>query len=66
MKSKYGICSRCETDLVPVWFTEEEINIIGGTMIKTGRERTACSHLECPSCFTKECVDDTFDTPWHR
>lgn len=66
MQSKYGTCSKCETDLVPIWFTEEEVNYLGGNMIKTGRKRTACSHLECPSCFNKECVDDTFDEKWHR
>lgn len=64
MQSKYGVCSKCGADLIPSWFTEEEVKYIGRSIVKTGRNKTSCSHLECPSCFTKECVDDTFDGNW--
>lgn len=65
MQSQYGSCSKCGSTLVPIWFTEEEIKIVNGSMIKTGRKRKACSHLECSSCFKKECVDDSFDGKWY-
>lgn len=65
MNSEYGTCHKCGNPLEPVWFQEEEYRKgTIGTLIKTGRTRTACSHLECPRCFTKVCVDDTFDGPW--
>lgn len=60
LSSMYGICSRCERDLEPVWFEEEEFK----RGRPTGRTRRACSHLECPVCLKKECIDDTFDGPW--
>ena len=63
--SKYGYCSECGAPLEPVWFTEEETKVVGGIMIHTGRTRRAVSHLECPDCFNKEAVDDSFDGPWH-
>ena len=65
MQSKYGSCSRCDTPLVPIWFTEEETEITNGSMYNTGRKRKACSHLTCISCFKNECVDDTFDGNWY-
>lgn len=65
MESKYGVCSRCGTHLVPIWFNEEETKVQDGRMWYTGRTRKACSHLECPNCFKKECVDDSFDRPWY-
>lgn len=61
----YGNCERCGAALEPVFFTEEETKTVYGSLIKTGRTRKACSHLECPVCGKKECVDDTFDGPWH-
>ena len=52
--------------MMPIWFEEEESWIgYDGREYKTGRKRTACSHFECPECFETECVDDTFDGPWH-
>lgn len=45
---------------MPVWFIDEEFK----EGRKTGRKRTACSHLECPKGLKKECVDDSFDQPW--
>jgi len=61
MKNIYGNCCICETPLEPIWFTEEEYT---KEHSKTGRKRTACSHLACPNCFHVEAVDDTFDGPW--
>lgn len=62
----YGVCEKCGADMQPVWFTEEEYKVTNdGIMCRTGRERRAVSHLECPCCFTKACVDDTFDGAWH-
>ena len=65
MQSRYGSCSRCDTPLVPIWFTEEETKVVDGRMYYTGRKRRACSHLECPRCLKKACVDDTFDGNWY-
>lgn len=66
MESKYGKCDRCGSDMMPVWFTEEEYKRGSvGSLIKTGRKRRACSHLECPSCFRSYCVDDSFDGRWY-
>lgn len=45
MENIYGTCE-CEAPLEPVWFTEYERN----KGIKTGRKRTACSHLVCEYC----------------
>lgn len=59
----YGKCS-CGANLMPVWFTEEETEIEGGRMYKTGRKRTACSHLSCSNCLKNVCVDDSFDTSY--
>ena len=28
MQSRYGSCSRCDTPLVPIWFTEEETKVV--------------------------------------
>lgn len=68
MKTNYGVCE-CGSALMPIWFTEEEyesISYSGGSMsVRTGRKRHAVSHLECPMCGRKECVDDSFDGPWH-
>jgi hypothetical protein len=61
---KYGECSFCRSELYPIWFTEDEYEIINGIQYKTGRKRNACSHLECPDCGKKECVDDSFDGSW--
>lgn len=60
----YGNCSKCSVPLEPVWFTEEEYEVVNGIMYKTGRKRRAVSHLECPCCLNREIVDDSFDGPW--
>ena len=64
--NKYGYCCKCGTPLKPVWFTEEEYKTEEGRMYKTGRKRKACSHLQCPSCFYKEIIDDSFDERWNK
>lgn len=56
----YGKCE-CSAPLVPIWFTEHERDRHG---IKTGRKRTACSHLLCEYCGKQYPVDDTFDGEW--
>lgn len=61
----YGKCSECGHSLDPVWFEDKEKKDVNGMMIPTGRKRTACSHLECPRCFNIQCVDGSFDMPWH-
>lgn len=66
MEFTYGKCPICGTELEPIFFIEYEYETIRGNLIKTGRKRRAVSHLECPYCFHKECVDDTFDGVWHR
>jgi hypothetical protein len=63
METKFGNC-QCGGNLLPVWFTEEETKTVNGSMFKTGRKRKACSHLECSRCFKRECVDDSFDSPF--
>lgn len=63
MDYKYGKCDRCGDNMIPVWFIEEEYK--PGSIVKTGRKRKACSHLECPSCFRCYCVDDSFDGSWY-
>ena len=60
----YPECPHCGNQMAPVYFTEEETKIKNGVLYKTGRKRRAVSHIECPICFKKECVDDTFDGPW--
>lgn len=55
---------KCGTNMLPVWFTEEEYKVNGGYMYKTGRKRRNVSHFECPHCFKKECVDDSFAEPY--
>ena len=60
-------CYKCGSKMLPVWFTEEEEAVTrDGCRYKTGRKRIALSHLECPDCFTVECVDDSFDGQWWR
>lgn len=65
MDTKYGNCSRCDTKLEPIWYKEEEHKVKDGVLFYTGRERISCSHLECPQCFKRETVDDTFDKDWY-
>ena len=63
--SPYEIsCPNCGKLMIPIWFEEDEIKIEYGYSYRTGRTRTACSHLECPYCGQRECVDDSFDKPW--
>ena len=39
MNNKYGVCSRCKTDLIPIWFIEEEFRIESGIIYKqAGKE----------------------------
>ena len=58
-------CPRCETKMLPVWFTEKEYRTTGyGAQIPTGRTRRAVSHLECSCCGHNEIVDDSFDEPY--
>ena len=64
--SRYGICSECGVEYEPVWFTEDEYEIIGGSRFKTGRKRRAVDYLICPCCLNKHCVDDSFDGAWYR
>ncbi|GCD11681.1 hypothetical protein [Clostridium tagluense] len=65
MQSRFGTCSICGSNLVLVWFIEEETKIINGVMYKTGKKRKACSHLECTTCFKNVCIDDSFDGNWY-
>lgn len=64
-KNIYGECCECGAPLEPVWFTEYEYKVIKGHMYKTGRKRIAVDSLVCPYCLHVECVDDSFDGPWH-
>ena len=48
-----------------MWFEEEEKDLYGTALIKTGRTRLAVSHLVYPSCLRNYIVDDSFDEPWH-
>lgn len=62
----YGYCEKCGSALNPLWFIEEEYKITAdGFWYKTGRTRRAVDYLECPNCFARYCVDDSFDGPWH-
>jgi len=48
-----------------IWFTEEEYKTTSfGARYKTGRKRSAVSHLLCEDCLKSYPVDDTFDGPW--
>lgn len=62
----FGTCDRCGGDLHPIWFVEEETKVEHGTMCKTGRKRTAVSHLTCNNCLKNFAVDDSFDGPWYK
>lgn len=57
-------CRQCGSKMLPIWFIEEEERKLNGDTYKTGRKRKAVSHLECPNCFMRETVDDSFDEPW--
>lgn len=67
-KEIYSDCKSCGVPLEPVWFREKEITPQTGSRFyyptETGRTKKSCSHLECPNCLRKECVDDSFDGPW--
>ena len=65
MESKYGECLRCGSELIPIWCSKEEFEVNDGRLTYTGKTRRVCSHLECPSCLKKHCVDDTFDDEWY-
>ena len=64
MKIPFIVCHHCGKQMLPVWFIDEEEEIINGSCIKTGRKRKAVSHFECPYCNAVECVDDSLDEPW--
>lgn len=58
-------CCICGGSMEKVMFIEKEHKTTSmGVVYETGRQRYACSHLECPECGYKEIVDDTFDGPW--
>lgn len=59
--NNFGKC-KCGGNLQPVYFMEEE-RIKG---VKTGRKRSAVSHLVCEDCLRNECVDDSFDGNWYK
>ena len=61
----YGECEACGGELKPVWFTDEEYEVVACIQCRTGRKRRACSHLVCNCCLRNYCVDDSFDGPWH-
>lgn len=63
--NSFGYCPDCGAPLEAVWFIEEEYKTAYGTMYRTGRKRRAVDYLVCQDCFTKQCVDDSFDGPWH-
>lgn len=58
------ICSRCHSVMDPIWFREYEEKVYQGELRRTGRSRLLLSHFECPNCFRKEAVDDTYDGEW--
>lgn len=60
----YGECPKCGSKMLPIWYRAEEEKIIHGHRYITGRTCRAVSHLECPNCFHRETVDDSFDEPW--
>lgn len=64
LDNKYGKCVNCNIEMKPIWFKEDEYVIKDGIRVRTGRTRSACSHLECPMCGKRECVDDSFDSSW--
>lgn len=64
MKTPFIECHNCGKQMLPVWFIDEEEEIINGSCVKTGRKRQAVSHFECPYCHAVECVDDSFDGAW--
>lgn len=55
-------CPFCGGEMERVLFTEYEYDRCN---TRTGRKRTACSHLECFHCGTREVVDESYDGPWH-
>ena len=63
--NKYGTC-KCGSALEPIWFTEEETEIVHGCICKTGRKRRAVDVLVCPTCFKEYATDDSFDGPWQN
>lgn len=61
----FGQCAICGDELHPVRFVEEEYRTTkDGYLYKTGRKRSSVSHLECLSCRSRYCVDDSFDGNW--
>lgn len=59
--ARYGYCEKCNIALQPICFKEQEYDGYG---MKTGRVRTAVSHLVCPLCLESYIVDDSFDEEW--
>jgi hypothetical protein len=62
----FGKCKCCGSELEPVWFIEEEEIYDSGvkSYYKTGRKRKNINYLECPECWHKEAVDDSFAEEW--
>ena len=62
----YGKCPVCGAELEAIWFEEEQevyeppIKYIR----RTGRKRRNIAYLECPECWHKEAVDDSFAEDW--
>lgn len=62
----FGKCPCCGAELEAIWFEEEEevyeppIKYIR----RTGRKRRNIAYLECPECWHKEAVDDSFAGEW--
>lgn len=63
----FGKCPHCGCDLEGIWFIEEEEIYDSGVKAyyKTGRKRRNLSHLECPECWHREAVDDSFAQEWY-
>lgn len=53
-------CQICDKVLIPYTFIDKEYV----KNIPTGRIRYAVSHLYCPMCGKKVCVDDSLDGIW--
>ncbi len=59
----FGKCEVCEGKLKPTGYFKEKEYDVGGKL--TGRVKNSLNSLECPKCFKKFAVDDTFDGEWY-
>lgn len=55
---RFEICTHCRTAMKPVYAKEVDE--------KNNRWRIIVDYLVCPFCGEIQCVDDTFDGPWHQ